>query len=128
MKTKKEYRSANDIVLKDNMEVSFDLKDSLEHVSASTTSYMGRIDGEPFSFKKTGVVSILCDEGEDEFCVTVPVDKVTVPLDMECEDCKEEFNHGELKTVMVPDEVGKGLSELFGCPKCGSQNYIRNEL
>ncbi len=131
MKTKKDYRSLNGVRILDGMEVSFDMIDSLEQISFGVTvPYIGTISGEPFTnYKRQDVVSIMYGDSDgEELYVTVPVDKITIDIDMECEDCREEFNHGELKNVMIPDEVGKGLSELLGCPKCGSQNYIRNDM
>lgn len=126
----KTFKSKNGVTVVDGMIANFNMCDSLEPIVTGFGGDMpmsGKISGAPFTnARKQNVVAI--EESDEGEIYILPVDKIIIDIDMECEDCHEEFNRGELKAVMVPDEVGNGLTEMSGCPKCGSQNFIQNEI
>ncbi len=124
------FKSQNGVTVKDGMIAEFNMFDSLEPLVNGFGGDMpmsGKITGAPFTnARKQNVVAI--EESDEGEMYLLPVEKITIDIDMECEDCGEEFNKGELKSVMVPDAVGNGLTEMIGCPKCGSQNFILNDV
>lgn len=120
----KTYYSSNGVKIKPEMVARFDLKDAVGNGHIDSSPYIGTVEGDVFQDKsKCNVVCILID---NEYTITIPIEKINIPIDIECENCGEEFNEGELKVAMV-DVDGTNLEERKVCPHCRSTEWVRND-
>ncbi len=62
---------------------------------------------------------LIMDKDTDTY--TLHASEISIVMNVHCNDCEEDSNRADLKSVMVQG-VGKQLEEMPACPFCKSEN------